>query len=268
MPRPVRVQELRRKGLLMDLKDMGSAALFGAAGDEPTKRNPEFTDFFTSFAFVEVPEEVHIPANEANLAVLAALMGAGAVSTFGHMLDVAFAAGVSPLQVREMIYQGTAYLGIGRSMPFLELFDSLRISDEPLEATATVSQNDRTERGEDAQVEIFGENMRGFSSRGNEDVRHINRWLSANCFGDYYTRSGLDLRLRELCTFCFLAALGGCEPQLTSHAMGNMHIGNDHSYLISVVSALVPYIGYPRCLNALECINTAAANIGIIGKED
>ena len=46
---------------------------------------------------------------------------------------------------------------------------------------------------------------------------HINRWLAANCFGDYYTRKGLDLAQRELITFCFLMAQGGCEPQLIAH---------------------------------------------------
>jgi 4-carboxymuconolactone decarboxylase len=58
-------------------------------------------------------------------------------------------------------------------------------------------------------------------------------------------------------TFCFLAAQGGCEPQLTSHAMANMKIGNDKEFLIKVLSQCIPYIGYPRSLNALNCINEA-----------
>ena len=42
----------------------------------------------------------------------------------------------------------------------------------------------------------------------------------ANCFGDYYTRKGLTLAERELITFCFLMAQGGCEPQLIAHSKG------------------------------------------------
>lgn len=87
---------------------------------------------------------------------------------------------------------------------------------------------------------------------------HINRWLAANCFGDYYTRGGLDLKQRELITFCFLAAQGGCESQLTAHAKGNMNLGNDKEFLIRVVSQCLPYIGYPRSLNAVNCVNQAA----------
>lgn len=86
---------------------------------------------------------------------------------------------------------------------------------------------------------------------------YINRWLAANCFGDYYTRTGLSLAQRELITFCFLMAQGGCEPQLTAHAKGNMNIGNDKDFLMRVISQCLPYIGYPRSLNAIACINRA-----------
>ena len=65
-------------------------------------------------------------------------------------------------------------------------------------------------------------------------------------------------RQRELITFCFLAAQGGCEPQLTAHAKGNMNIGNGKDFLIRVVSQCLPYIGYPRSLNAIQCVQKAS----------
>ena len=105
----------------------------------------------------------------------------------------------------------------------------------------------RLEAGVQAQIDIFGEGMRGFAQSGPEESRHINRWLTDNCFGDYYTRKGLDYKQREIITFCFLAAQGGCEPQLTSHAAYNMRLGTDKP------------IGYPRSLNTLRCVNEAAA---------
>ena len=110
-------------------------------------------------------------------------------------------------------------------------------------------------------MDIFGEEMREFWHSGPEESRHINYWLAANCFGDYYTRKGLDYRQREMITFCFLSAQGGCEPQLISHAGANMRIGNDKAFLIKIVSQCLPYIGYPRSLNALRCINEAVKNL-------
>lgn len=100
--------------------------------------------------------------------------------------------------------------------------------------------------------------MRDFYASGPKETRHINRWLTDNCFGDYYTRTGLTARQREMITFCFLTAQGGCEPQLTAHAAANIRLGNDQAFLIRVVSQCVPYIGYPRSLNALRCISEAA----------
>jgi 4-carboxymuconolactone decarboxylase len=52
-----------------------------------------------------------------------------------------------------------------------------------------------------------------------------------------------------------LLSLGGCEPQLKGHIEGNLNVGNDKEVLLSAVTQLLPYIGYPRALNAIRCIN-------------
>lgn len=59
-------------------------------------------------------------------------------------------------------------------------------------------------------------------------------------------------------TFCYLSAQGGVEPQLISHAKANMRNGNNKQFLINIISQNIPYIGYPRSLNALRCVNNAA----------
>jgi 4-carboxymuconolactone decarboxylase len=52
-----------------------------------------------------------------------------------------------------------------------------------------------------------------------------------------------------------LAALGGCEPQLAGHVAANLAVGNDRQVLIDVITQLLPYIGYPRTLNALRVVD-------------
>ena len=229
--------------------------------EEFRKTDPEFAEFFGNFAGVEVPSQSKLDARTRYMAILAALMGCQGVDEFRAVLPEALDAGLSPSEVKEVIYQGTAYLGIGRTRPFLtsanEFFTQKGIS-LPLENASTTTPDNRVEKGNGAQVEIFGEGMKGFQDAGPEETRHINRWLAGNCFGDYYTRKGLTLREREMITFCYIAAQGGCEPQLTAHAKGNMNMGNDKAYLIDVVSQCLPYIGYPRSLNAITCINKAA----------
>ena len=78
-----------------------------------------------------------------------------------------------------------------------------------------------------------------------------------NCFGDYYTRKGLDDRDREMVTFCYIAAQGGCEPQLLAHAQTNIKLGNDKEFLMKIIEQNVSFIGYPRSLNAVIVVNQA-----------
>ena len=220
--------------------------------------DPEFAERFEHFAFEEVVHEKGQTLDEVtrHMAVLAALLGCQGVDAFRLEVPRALDAGVTPVMVKEIVYQAVDYLGIGRVLPFLDAVNDI-LTDRgislPLEGQATTPMEDRLEKGAQAQADIFGSHMKEAWKTG-----HINRWLASNCFGDYYTRKGLDLKQREMITFCFLSAQGGCEPQLTAHAKGNMNLGNDKEFLTKVVSQCLPYIGYPRSLNAINCINKAA----------
>ncbi len=223
--------------------------------------DPEFSGLFSRFTFDEVIRESKLDEKTRILAILATLMGCQGKDTFRALVPAALHSGMTPVEIKELVYQGTAYLGLGRVLPFLQAVNAVLTEQGvalPLPGQATTDPDTRIEAGNQAQVEIFGEQMRGFQNSGPQESRHINRWLAGNCFGDYYTRGGLDYRQRELITFCFLAAQGGCEPQLISHAAANLRLGNDKAFLIDVVSQCLPYIGYPRSLNALRCINEAA----------
>ncbi len=218
--------------------------------------DPEFMERMEYFTREEVVNEPgqELPGDVRYLAILSTLLGCQGMEVYKEMLSEALEQGVTPVMVKEMVYQAVDYLGLGRVMPFLAVTNEVLTARGirlPLESQAATTLEDRLEKG--AQTQIFGEHMREAWKAG-----HINRWLAANCFGDYYTRGGLDLKQRELITFCFLAAQGGCEPQLTAHAKGNMNLGNDKGFLIRAVSQCLPYIGYPRSLNAIACINKAA----------
>ena len=235
--------------------------LFPGKSSPLWETDPEFMELFSNFAMDEVVSQSELEEPTRMMAILAALLGCQGTEEFREMLPAALRAGVSPVQAKEILYQAVAYLGIGRVRPFFDVTNQVLQEagvSLPLPAGSTTTAETRLAAGNQAQVDIFGEGMRGFQDSGPAESRHINRWLADNCFGDYYTRRGLDYKQREMITFCFLAAQGGCEPQLTSHAAGNMKIGNDKAFLIQVISQCLPYIGYPRSLNALRCVNEAA----------
>lgn len=238
--------------------------------------DPEFIERFDNFAFDEV---LHMPLQESwvkiddrtrHMAVLAVLLGCQGIDEFKAIVPAAMEFGVTPVEIKEIVYQAVAYLGIGRVFPFLkavnEIFEAKGIA-LPLPGQSTTDatvpddgENPRNRRvaGTQAQVDIFGDDMKDFWKSGSEESKHINYWLADNCFGDWYTRKGLSLKERELVTFCYIYAQGGCEPQLMGHTKANFRMGNDKGRLIQVISHCLPFIGYPRTLNALNVINKAA----------
>mgnify|MGYP000024404238 CR=1 FL=1 len=222
------------------------------------KTDPEFAEIIERFALDEAVNQKgqELAEDIRLLVIMAALMGCQGLETFRKVLPEALQSGLTPVMIKELVYQSAAYLGLGRTLPFLDALNEYLSAHElpvsqPIQGTA--NPQNRLEKGFGVQAEIFGSHMKEAWKNG-----HINYWLAANCFGDYYTRRGLTLAQRELITFCFLAAQGGCEPQLTAHAAGNMNLGTDRDYLIRVVSQILPYIGYPRSLNAISCVNKAA----------
>ena len=219
------------------------------------KTDPEFAERFEHFAFDEVVNEAgqQLEAPVRYLAVLAALLGCGGVDAYADTLPKALDNGVTPVMVKECVYQATDYLGYGRVLPFLKVTNTVleqRGVALPLPGQATTGMDDRLEKGVAAQVTIFGEGMYEAWKKG-----HINRWLADNCFGDYYTRTGLDLKQREMITFCFLMAQGGCEPQVKVYMGGNAAVGNGKATLLDALTVCLPYIGFPRTLNPLACIS-------------
>lgn len=230
--------------------------------DEFKETDPEFAEFFGKFAYQEVITEEGRGLDEKNryMAILSTLIGCQGADLYKEVLKEALTDdALTPVEIKEIVYQAVAYLGIGRVFPFIRATNEILIENNvelPLAGQSTTTAENRLEKGNHTQVEIFGEQMRGYQNMGPEETRHINRWLADNCFGDYYTRTGLDYKQREMITFCFLAAQG-TEVQLKGHINGNVLVGNDRQFLINVVSQCMPYIGYPRTLNALRCISEA-----------
>ena len=221
---------------------------------------PELAAIVTAFAFHDVPAQSKLDDRTRFMAILAVLLGCQGQELFGQFLRPALKSGVEAKEIREIVYQSVAYIGLGRAYPFLSIMnDTFRTEGItlPLAKGGTTDDDPRRPMGTQAQVDIFGSAMKEFWHAGPEEKTHINYWLAANCFGDYYTRPALTLAEREMVTFCYIAGQGGCEAQLIAHAKGNMNVGNDRLFLIDVVSQCLPYIGYPRSLNALGAIETA-----------
>lgn len=222
------------------------------------RTDPDFIELFDNWAFDEVVRQSKLDTSTRLLVILAATIGAHALSEYRAMIGAALNVGLSPVEIKEVLYQSVPYVGVAKVLDFLhatnEVFAERNIS-VPLESQSTTTAETRFSQGVLAQQTIFGDAVEKMRQQAPPDQGHIHAFLAANCFGDYYTRTGLELKTRELLTFVMLVSLGGCDPQVKAHVAGNVRMGNDRSRLIDVVTQLLPYIGYPRALNGLRAID-------------
>ena len=221
--------------------------------------DPELIEVFDNFAFDDVLSFGNLDTKTRTLITAASNIAVGALSEYKMIIRAALNVGATPVEIKEVLYQAVPYVGIARVLDFIHATNdelTARSIKLPLESQSTSNRENRMERGAEVLREIFGENQVGnMYQNALPSQRHIQDYLVGNCFGDHVSRTGLDLKTRELLTFSMLISLGGCESQVKGHINGNVGVGNDKTTLLSAITHLIPYIGYPRALNALACLN-------------
>ena len=223
------------------------------------KNDPEFHEIFKNFAYGEVFEYSTLTEKESVLVTLASLIACQSPKAFKKILLSAINKYIAPEEVKELLYQSVPYVGFGRAHNYfgvvIKVFDKKGI-EMPLENRSNTTSENRRQKGREIQNKYFGAEMiQAMNDNAPEGQKHFNTFLEGYCFGDFYTRDGLNDRERELITFVFIATLGGCENQLRGHTQGNLSVGNTKEKLVSTITVILPYIGFPRSLNALSIIN-------------
>lgn len=222
--------------------------------------NTEITQVWLDFVKNEVLPQNKLSNEERYLVLIVANVAAQGHETFRQVLAEALDAQISPIKLHEAVVQTIPYVGMAKAADFLALSNQIMESKKlklPLPSQATITPATRFDKGLQTQCQIFGEqNILTMRENAPANLKHIQDFLSANCFGDYYTRTGLELKIRELLTFATLVALGGADAQVKAHAQGNINIGNDKETLLAVLTQMLPYIGYPRTLNGIAAVST------------
>ncbi|MDR3166186.1 MAG: carboxymuconolactone decarboxylase family protein [Synergistaceae bacterium] len=218
---------------------------------------PEFAEIKNRFLYGEVWSHGSMNDRLRSLVTAAALLTVEG-SDLEEQLRAALKIGVLPSELQEVFHQAAPYVGFSKAEKGLAVlaivFQHEGIS-LPLDGNATVTEENRLDKGIEAQKAIFGEVIDTMRANAPDDLKFIQDYLSAYCFGDTYTRKGLDLKTRELITFTCLAALGDTTGQLKSHTAGNLAVGNGRDVLLSALNQSLPYIGFPRMLNAIAAVN-------------
>lgn len=232
--------------------------LFGDHAGPLAETDPDMQEMLNHFIFGEVFYHGNLDDKTRELITIIVLATNQTLDQLKAHIFAALNIGATPVEIKETIYQCAPYLGFPKTLNALqvvnEVFKMLNIA-LPVESQKTVTEENRFEEGLKAQKSIFGNIIDQMRANAPENQKHIQNYLSAFCFGDIYTRNGLNLKTRELLTLCMLSALGGCDSQVKSHVYGNMSVGNDKNTLLEAITHCLPYMGFPRTLNAIACIN-------------
>src|SRR5271157_4490732 len=183
--------------------------------------DPEFIETFDNFAFDEVLLHGNLDVRTRLMVQLASIISSQALSEYRVMAGAALAVGVTPVEIKEIVYQAVPYVGIAKVVDFIHATNEVlteRGVALPLPGQSTTTPETRAEKGLEIQKQIVGDSViEKLNASAPADQKHIQHYLSANCFGDHLTRTGIDLPTRELLTFSMLVSLGGCESEVKGH---------------------------------------------------
>ena len=255
---------MMKKGIFMSTLSL--AAILAACDCCPQgeakalSQDKELRAVMDNFTQNEVPAATPlVEKREVELIRLVSLVTQQSGALLQEEVATALAQGLSPEEILEAIYQCAPYTGFPRTVDAVEIarsvFKAKNVKVD--ENRATVTAQSRLEAGADAQGTLFGETFRDMAKNGKDGMPTINYFLASNCFGDYYTRKGLDLNTRELLTMAILVNLG-TEPQLKAHIGANLKI-RTAEYVEQAIYNCLPYCGYPRTLNGLRLLKVAVA---------
>lgn len=233
------------------------ARLFGERDTSAPDLDPELGRILRTLIFGDVFAIGELDDRTRELVTVTVLATIQTLPQLKAHSAAALRVGVTPVELREAVYQLASLIGFPRMLNAVAVIDEVMQAqgiELPLPDQAQVTDEDRIERGRELQHRLYGDRMAASLSMlpagYGETVAEL---LTGSMFGDFYTRGGLDLATRELLVLVALAAMG-LEPQLRSHVRGVLRAGNAPERVIAALVQGFPYMGFPCAVNAIRIL--------------
>ncbi|MCQ2076980.1 MAG: carboxymuconolactone decarboxylase family protein [Bacteroidaceae bacterium] len=225
--------------------------------------DPEVTETIDNFLYDETLAKYDGVMSERTrvMCILASTLGCNSMNEFKQYVEAGLNVGIKPREIREIVYQAYPYMGVSQVVEYNlvlnDLFENnfIRL---PLDDQRTIEPdcNALEEAGSQLYEQAHGEGAAArLTDSFPESQKHIAHYILAHCYGQYYTRNGIDLRHREFITIAFLAAMGCNMKLLKIHVEANKNLKATKQELESIVTTILPWIGLPKALNAFEIVN-------------
>ena len=249
------VQNNDNKMTRTDICKKNYKTLFGGEALTPTGDDPDMMAILQKYIFGEVFTVGELDIKTSELITVTSLAVQQTLPQLKAHINGALNAGATPIELREAIYQLAPFIGFPKTLNALGVLNEVlkeRGIETPLKSTATVKEVERYEKGFEIQNPLYGDEikqaMKGLPDDMGADVA---RFLTEVCFGDFYTREGLDVKTRELLFVSALVTTGNTVT-LKSHIKGNLKAGNSKETVTAAIIQCLPYVGFPNTLAALK----------------
>ena len=93
--------------------------LFPKRKSKLAETDPELIEVFDNFAFDEVLAYGNLETRTRLMVILASMIACQAVAEYKVMLGGALNVGVTPVEVKEIVYQAVAYVGMAKVYDFI-----------------------------------------------------------------------------------------------------------------------------------------------------
>jgi len=111
--------------------------------------------------------------------------------------------------------------------------------------------NNRYETGLENLEKIDGEAGKNVIDSLESIASTVGKHIIEFAFGEIYNSDTLNLREREIITVSCLLAQGDTKNQLIVHINGCLNVGLSQEEIIEVFTQCIPYVGFPKVLNAI-----------------
>lgn len=222
-----------------------------------TGDDPEMMEILQKYIFGEVFRTGKLDIKTRELITITVLAAEQTLPQLKAHTNGALNAGATPIEIRETMYQLAPFIGFPKTLNAISTVNEVfkeRGIQLPLQSAKTVAENERYEKGFSIQNPIYGDEIKKSLSGLPENMGDdVSRFLTEFCFGDFYTREGLDIKTRELLVIALLTTTGNFDT-LKSHIEGNLKVGNSKEIIAAAIIQAMPYTGFPNAISALKTL--------------
>ena len=235
-------------------------ALFNTKWNPNVGDDPEMMSVLQKYIFGEVFTIGKLNNKTREMLTVTTLTAQQTLPQLKAHINALLNTGATPNEVREVIYQCAPFIGFPKTLNAISVMNEVFVERKillPLENASTTNENNRYKEGLKIQKPLYGDEIKNsLEGLPNNVGDKVARLLSEVCFGDFYTRKGLDLKTRELLVLAILIT-DGSENTLKSHIKGNLKAGNTKEDIVSAIIQCMPYVGFSKTFKALYIFKDA-----------